>query len=185
MTKYDQARQVHPVPRLVAFFGVPGVGKTTMAEAVLSRTYASYVNKDRIAMAFTNDVEGEFYKKTVAPASYRILWDLARDNLSRGQSVFLESPFNNLLRGERDENLDRISRETSSFLKLICCTAPNDVVKARIIQRAEPRDKWKLDNWDAYIAKAHVHRVQVPHITINTTDNVRTNVDRVLSYLAE
>jgi predicted kinase len=156
-----------------------------MAEATLSRTYASYVNKDRISMAFTTDVEGELYKKTVAPAAYRILWDLAQDNLSHGQTVFLESPFNNLLRGERDENLERISRETSSFLKLICCTAPDEIVKARIMQRGEPRDRWKLENWEAYVAKAHGQNIQVPHIKIDTTADMKSNVERVLSYLAE
>jgi len=176
-------KQVYNPQRLIAFFGWPGVGKTTLAHSLLDRIAACILNKDSIAMPMTQDVEGELYKKVVGPGSYGALWNLSRDNLSHGQSVVLESPFHNLLRGEVDANLEKISRETASPLKLICCVAPNELVRDRMIRRGEPRDAPKLDNWDAYVAKTHIYKVTVPHLKIDTSIPMNESVQSILDYL--
>lgn len=184
MTSTRLTRTVYDPQRFVVFLGWPGTGKTTLAHSTLDNIAGCIVNKDSIAMPMTQDVEGELYKKIIAPGSYKAMYNIAEDNLKRGQTVVIESPFHNVMKGEVDANLVRISEETKSPLKIIICTAPDPLILERIIKRGEPRDAPKIANWAEYTSKAHKYAATMPHLHIDTSQNHDQSVRQVLEYLA-
>lgn len=73
-------------PTLYIFAGLPGTGKSTIAEAVASRINAVYIRIDTIEQALRDlcdvDVQGE---------GYGIAYRIAADNLKAGKGVVADS----------------------------------------------------------------------------------------------
>ncbi len=74
-------------PFLIAFAGLPGVGKTTIARKVALRLGAAYLRVDTVEQALRQS--GEMAE--LVTAGYSVLNALAADNLALGRSVVADS----------------------------------------------------------------------------------------------
>jgi predicted kinase len=75
---------------LIVLGGLPGSGKSTVAQALARRIGACYLRVDTIEQAITSSAplaEG----RDVGPAGYVALYRLAADNLRLGQTVIADS----------------------------------------------------------------------------------------------
>ncbi|WP_323455106.1 AAA family ATPase [Rhizobium sp. Root491] len=75
---------------LVIFGGLPGSGKSTVAQALARRIKALYLRVDTVEQAIRTTaplVEG----LDVGPSGYVTLFRLAADNLRLGHTVFVDS----------------------------------------------------------------------------------------------
>ncbi len=74
-------------PVLIAFAGLPGTGKTTIARLVAKTLGATYLRVDTAEQALRQT--GEIAE--LVTAGYSVLYALAADNLALGQSVVADS----------------------------------------------------------------------------------------------
>ena len=82
---------------LVAFGGLPGSGKTTLAKRLAQQLSAVYLRIDTIEQAL---VHSDVLRADIGPAGYCVAYELARDNLHLGHVVVVDSV--NALKTTRD-----------------------------------------------------------------------------------
>src|SRR3990167_5178566 len=80
--------------------GLAGVGKTTHLKALASFIQESvYLDKDEINLELGQafDANSSYYKKVVAPLTYRVMMSRARAALAEGKAVICDGYFGNKL----------------------------------------------------------------------------------------
>ena len=135
----------HPDPRLLLTCGLPGAGKTTLAEQLAIERRALRLTKDEWLWSIGTTPWD-------APAGARIegeLWRLAQESLALGLDVVLD--FGLWTRAERTE-MRTVARTIGVGVELHLVTAPIDELWRRLEQRnARPP-------WDACpIGRADLH----------------------------
>lgn len=127
---------------LIAFAGLPGTGKTTIAHELARKIGAVYLRIDTIEQAlrtarrFTGDMEDE---------GYRIAYALAEDNLRQGKSVVTDAV--NPLTLTRDAFAEAAKRAGAHLLEVeIVCTNLEEH-RRRIETRTTNVPGLKLPTW--------------------------------------
>lgn len=77
-----------PAPILVVLGGLPGVGKSTVARALLARWPAVYMRIDTIEQTLRDS--GVLFAGEVGAAGYRVAYALARTQLALGMPVLAD-----------------------------------------------------------------------------------------------
>lgn len=114
--------------RLVLICGLPASGKSTLARRLAAELPAIRLDKDTWVTQLGGDVWDDDFRVRVE----RLLWDLAQELLSRGQSVILE--WGHWARVGRDEK--RLgARAVGVEVELHYLSAPLD----ELVRRAERR----------------------------------------------
>lgn len=73
---------------LIVFSGLPGTGKTTLAQALARRLKSSYVRVDAIEEALLPEGAASL---VASGAGYRVAYAIAEDNLRLGRTVIADS----------------------------------------------------------------------------------------------
>ncbi|EPR18518.1 adenylylsulfate kinase [Agrobacterium radiobacter DSM 30147] len=81
--------KLREVRMLIILGGLPGSGKSTIAQALARRIGACYLRADTIEQAITSSAQADGHD--VGPAGYTALYRLAADNLRLGQTVIADS----------------------------------------------------------------------------------------------
>ncbi len=122
--------------------GVAGSGKTTLAKEILRRLCAVYLDNNHIVDAFFPDTRtGRAYEK-LRPNFYRVLYNIAEENLKTGNSVLLDVPHvkeMQILKWRRF--IKSLAARTNSKLVVIRCRCSEKTLRARLKSRGETRDR--------------------------------------------
>lgn len=152
-------------PCLVLVAGGAGTGKTGLSQALVRRVpNAILLDKDRLLGAWVDlvlraageaiDRDGRYYWQDVRPQEYRTLETVAYDHLELGKVAVIDAP----LRPELSDAdwVGRVRRECESrqagFLAAWLIVSP-ETARRRMAARAEPRDRWKLANWEEFLRR--------------------------------
>lgn len=189
---------IYEPPKLIAVAGPPAVGKTELAKGLARRIACAYFRRGYTILDVFDEFEAPV-ERTVASAppldyarradiAFEIFYRYAEENLGLGNTVILDTPFNNIKRGMHDERLDGIVARYNPDFRLYICTAPDEVIKERMATREggkpRPSDEAKLADWERYATRMHrMGEVQYPYILLNTTKPVEENVERMLEEL--
>lgn len=73
---------------LIAFGGLPGTGKTTVAQALARKVAAVYLRIDTLEQAFITSASGRL---DIGPAGYLAAYAVAAENLRLGSTVIADS----------------------------------------------------------------------------------------------
>jgi predicted kinase len=157
--------QILASPVLILIGGGPGAGKSgisvhlaqTIANSVLldkDRLYSEWVAELLAASGNPDDRDCALYWDRIRPLEYASLERIALDQLRLGKAVVVDAP----LRPELD-NPDWVSRVRTACAEVGAKLIPTwieispDCAHSRMQERAEPRDQWKLENWDEFIRR--------------------------------
>ncbi|WNO07949.1 AAA family ATPase [Teredinibacter sp. KSP-S5-2] len=147
-------------PKLYIFSGLPGVGKSTLAQELARITHAFYLRIDTIEQALRDlcnySVEGE---------GYRLAYRIASDNLRLGKSVIADScnPIT-LTRGEWNDVAINSSADSVN-IEIICSDKMEHRQRVELRQSTVPN--LKLSTWDE-IENREYHQWNCDRFIIDT-----------------
>lgn len=179
------AAEAAALPVAYITLGGAGSGKSTLSRHLSALTGAVYLDKDTLAGPLVrvalealgqdpSDRESNaLYTERIMPAEYETLFATAGRNLELGHSVVLDAPFVAYL---ADADFLFRSTENASWpavrIKVIHVETSPHIVRQRLIERGNERDRAKLADWDAYWAKFGTLRCNW-----NTGEHIRVTND--------
>lgn len=116
-------------PKLVVVCGLPGVGKTTVARAVVDRLDAVHVRTDVVRKEILEDPQ---YTDEEKRRVYEAVFDRAREALESGRPVVVDGTFSKPAYRERSLEMAAEAGVPYRLLKVEC---DRDVVEERIRDR--------------------------------------------------
>jgi predicted kinase len=172
-------------PFLVVFAGLPGTGKSSLARAVARELHAVYLDKDTIkdaVIAVARELKTEQGTDLAGPISYELLVVLARDNLSLGLSVVLDSPA-----GYRQfrEQVSELAKARRANLKLVECICTDEsLLRQRVEERGRELPPYRARDWADYQSnRARFEGLTERRLVVDTAEPLAINVRKVLSYI--
>lgn len=147
---------------LIAFAGLPGTGKSTIARALSARTGALYLRVDEIE----NVMLSRNPQRDIGSESYEILTALAASNLALGHTVITDCV--NPWALTRDMFTMAAARTGARFLGVeIICSDPA-MHRFRVEGRPVDIPGWTLPSWQDVLDRDY-HPWQAADIHIDTT----------------
>ncbi len=154
----------HPI----AFFilGHAGTGKSFLTSHFVAQQQAQgrawcVLDKDVVSERWSgpmlealgqnpNDRDSPLFKEKVRDLEYLSALRIAKDQLELGLNVIFPGPWSRELASSALFSTQALELPDETCLRHVWLELPLAVRKERILNRADPRDQWKLDNWDAY-----------------------------------
>ncbi|KAA0910871.1 AAA family ATPase [Pusillimonas sp. ANT_WB101] len=153
-------------PTALFVLGHAGTGKTTLTNSFvqhqrqIGRAWC-VLDKDAVSECWSgpllqalgfdpHDRDSPGFKKHVRDLGYESTLRIARDQLELGMDVVLPGPWNRELASGALFSASALGLPTQTILRHVWLDLPLPVRYERIVQRADPRDQWKLENWNAY-----------------------------------
>ena len=174
-----------PEPFLIVFAGLPGTGKSSLARAMARELRAVYLDKDTIKdsiIAVARELKIEQGPDLAGHASYELLVVLARDNLSLGLSVVLDSPA-----GYRQfrEQVGELAKARRANLKLIECICTDEsLLRQRVEDRGRELPPYRARDWADYQSnRARFEGLTERRLVVDTAEPLGVNLRKVLAYV--
>lgn len=149
--------------RLILVTSPPASGKTYISKQLAKALkHVVYLDKDtlivlshqifKVAGAEVNR-SSDFFEEHIRNYEYDATLALAMEALEYDDIVLINAPFTREIRDTAYiDNLKQQLKEKDARLTVVWVETDVSVVKERMIKRNSPRDTWKLENWDEYIA---------------------------------
>jgi predicted kinase len=173
--------------RLILVMGVAGSGKSTLARAILEQISAVYLDNNFLADTFSPGSRSDEEYLAIRDNLYAALYCITGENLRIGNSVLLDAPH---IRQVQDPEWCRwiqdLAAEADASLRAIRCYCREELLRQRLEARGEERDRWKLENWQAFLAEQPPRTpIPFPHLDLDTEQPLEANVARAVSYIIQ
>ena len=156
-----------PLPQIFIVIGPAGSGKSSVSEALAAEFETVFLDKDVVCGRLTESLlaiagtdpagrdDNPVYQETVMDLEYQTLLAIAGDNLRLGRSVVLDAPFGRYL-PEADflESNARAHGWPEAEWIVVRVAVDGEAIRERVAARGLTRDRWKLENWDEFWARA-------------------------------
>jgi predicted kinase len=165
-------------PLLIVVAGRPGSGKTTLAHALARAIRCPAICRDEIKEGFINTI-GDNGGDEVGWKVYEAFFDAVKLLLERRVTLVAEAAFQHKLWAPKLEPLRAIART-----RIIVCDLDPQLAEARHTARAQadPLREWfhpKRWSNDHEFDPPHLN---VPTLTVDTTDGYRPDLDGIVSF---
>ncbi len=149
--------------KLILVTSPPACGKTYVSKKLAENLkHVVYLDKDTLICLSKKIFEvageeynrsSEFFEKNIRDAEYEAIVALAMEALEYDDIVLINAPFTREIRDKAYiDNLRDTLAARNARLVIIWVNTDIEVCHQRMIERNSDRDKWKLENWDEYIA---------------------------------
>lgn len=150
--------------KLSVITGAAGAGKSAYGKRLAAEKRACFLDSDtvtedvvRVGMLAAgldpNDRDSLEYRRFFRDAVYDALYRVASENLPQ-IDVVMAGPFTSEI---QDESWPAwLSERLSCEVEVCFVTCDEEIRQQRIRDRANPRDDWKINNWEDYLAKSSV-----------------------------
>lgn len=147
---------------LIAFGGLPGTGKTSVARALARRLRAVHVRLDTIEQAMRSC---DVLKADVGAAGYAVAYGVAEDNLRIGRIVVADTV--NPVQATRDAWLDVARRAGVRAVEVeVICSDPAEH-RRRVETRTADIEGHQLPTWQAVVGR-YYESWDRPHVVVDT-----------------
>lgn len=173
--------------QLIVFAGLPGTGKSSLARALARELRAAYLDKDTIkdcAMRLAAEMKLEQAAQLAGALSYELLVDLARDNLTVGLPVVVDSPAAYQLFRDKIKALARALR---ADLKLIECICTDErMLRERVELRGRDLPAYRTRDWVTFRQdQGRFERLTDPRLIVDTAEPEAVNLRKIRAYLGQ
>lgn len=173
-------------PQLIVFAGLPGTGKTSLARALARELRSTYLDKDTIkdcAMRLTAEMGLEQGARLAGALSYELLVDLARDNLTLGLPVVVDSPAAYQVFRDKVKSL---ARTLKADLKLIECICTDErMLRERVEHRGRDLPAYRTRDWATFQQdQGRFERLTDPRLIVDTAESQAVNLRKIQTYLS-
>lgn len=162
---------------LYVICGPAGVGKSTYGKKLAKEIGACFLDSDTLSESVVcagmklngldpNDRDSPVYREVFRDAVYECLFATADENLPQ-LDVILVGPFTSEIQNARFP--EQLAARFGVEVKVIFVTCEEALRKSRIEKRANPRDEWKLRDWNAYIDSSSISPPACDHECIETS----------------
>ena len=149
--------------RLILVTSPPACGKTFISKKLAENLkHVVYLDKDTL-VPLSNVVfdcanqernrSSEFFEKYIRNVEYDVTMDFALEALKYEDCVLINAPFTREIRDNVFmKDLRNRLKEQNCGLYVVWVETKLEICRQRMISRNSPRDTWKLEHWDEYIA---------------------------------
>jgi predicted kinase len=153
--------------------------------AVARELKAVYLDKDTIkdrAMALAGQMNLDRAEQLAGALSYELLVDLARDNLTLGLSVVLDSPA--AYQVFRDK-VKQLARSLKVNLRLIECICTDErLLRQRIEHRGDDLPDHRTRDWSAFQRdRGRFEQLTDRRLIVDTAESLALNLRKIKTYL--
>jgi len=162
---------------LVAVCGLPGVGKTTVAETVADRLDGRLLRTDVVRKELLTDPD---YTEAESRMVYGELFDRARETVASGRSAVLDGTFQD---ADRRDRVAALAGEVGAEFRLVKVECEEAVVRDRIERR-------EGDESDADFEVHRLYRetfdpLERDHVTVDNSDGLAATLRQVDEHFPE
>ncbi len=150
---------------LVIFGGLPGVGKTTIAQELARQIGAMHVRIDSIEQAIRDCTP--VVPPPLDEAGYRIGYAIARDNLRIGRTVVADSVNPLLITRDAWLKVGQNAQVETVEIEVICSDSREH--RSRVETRLQDISGLRLPTWEEVISREY-HPWHRGHIVIDTAN---------------
>ena len=149
--------------KLILVVSPPACGKTFISKKLAENLkHVVYLDKDTL-VPLSNVVfdcanqernrSSEFFEKYIRNVEYDVTMDFALEALKYEDCVLINAPFTREIRDNVFmKDLRNRLKEHNCGLYVVWVETKLEICRQRMISRNSPRDTWKLEHWDEYIA---------------------------------
>jgi predicted kinase len=168
--------------KLIVFSGLPGTGKSTLAEAVGMYLGVPVFAKDWLEASLRqSELQPTVKEKTLGFAGYELLTVLAQRQLMLGQSVILDSVA--ATKTIRSEWRKLAKRYQAEWRVIECVCLDESMHRARLKVRKRRIPGWHELEWsEVERVKQYYIPWQQAHLTLDMTYPFKVNFARAIAY---
>lgn len=176
--------------KCIITLGITGSGKSVIGKQIAKEKGYTFLDKDTLTENLVDyilqqtprsqvaqDRESDFYIQTVRPIAYKGLLKTVIENLKIGQNVVIAADFYSEI-SQSDylsQNPYFAQIKQLADLYVVDITVDHPTLLKRLITRNEPRDSWKIANWNTYVKETASRSLQwshqdFTHITYDNSD---------------
>jgi predicted kinase len=163
-------------PQLIVVCGLPGVGKTTVAEDIAERVDGRLLRTDVIRKEIISDPD---YTAEESRMVYGELFERARQTVEEGQPAVLDGTFKDAT--DRDRAME-LSESLDVGFRLVKVECAEDVVRERIRSREDDASDADFEVHSMY--RDRFEPISVDHLTVDNSDGIEETTRQVDDYFA-
>ncbi|WP_115864844.1 AAA family ATPase [Halorussus litoreus] len=171
MSETDVLDSRATTPTMVVVCGLPGVGKTTVAEDVAERVDGRLLRTDVVRKDLFPDPE---YTDEESQRVYAELFERTRETIRNGKNVVLDGTFREAENRERAVDL---SESLDAGFRLVKVECAESVVRERIRRRENDASDADFDVYTMY--RDGFDPISADHVVVDNSDGIEETTQQV------
>jgi len=164
-------------PVLILVCGLPGTGKTTVAEAIAKKAGARILSTDILRKEITGRPS---YSEAEKGMVYGMLFSMAEMMLRGGSSVLLDGTF---YKRDLRKTAEKIASATKSGFRLVEVVCDEKTIRKRLKERSKTCSASDADFNVYRKVKKVFEPIKEKHFVVDTGENWKKRVDALLERL--